>query len=184
MKVVLTEDIPNVGVLGDQVQVKPGFARNYLIPQGKAILTSSKRNKELQHRLEYVEKLRQAAIEKAQILAGQLKEIDLEITKKAGPSGRLFGSVTNKELEDLLVEKDFQVTRKDILPHEPIKTVGTHTVSIKLHTKVKVEVHVKVIAELIEAETPAPEAQILEESPVEEVSVEETEEAIESPVAE
>lgn len=158
MRLLLIEDVPNVGVLGDQVKVKAGYARNYLIPQGKAILADSKKSKELQHRLKYYDKLRQAAIEAAEGKANALKAMSLEITKKAGPNGRLFGSVTNNEIMELLNSKNFDVVRRDILPHEAIKTVGSHTVTVKLHTSVKVEIEVKVIGDVPESLQKAPEA--------------------------
>lgn len=147
MKILLVEDVLNVGVLGDQVQVKSGYARNYLIPQGKAILATSKKSKELQHRFQFYDKLRQAAIEKAQGKADALKLLTLEIKKKAGSGGRLFGSVTNKEIEGLLISKGYEIARRDILPHQPIKTIGAHSVTVKLHTSVTVDIEVKVIGD-------------------------------------
>ena len=147
MKIILVEDVPNVGVLGDLVQVKPGYARNYLLPQGKAILASGKKSKELQHRMQFFKKLRQAAIENANGEAAKLLVLKLEIPKKAGPGGRLFGSVTNKEIMDLLQEQGFDVSRRNIVPHEPIKAIGIHKIGIKLHTEVKVDIDIKVIAE-------------------------------------
>ena len=147
MKVILVQDVSNLGVLGDQVHVKDGFARNYLIPQGKAIHASSKKSKELQHRMQFFEKLRQAAIDNANSEAAKLVTVKLETVKKAGPGGRLFGSVTNKEIAELLQEKGFEVIRRDIIPYKPIKTVGVHQVSIKLHTEVKVDIEIKVIGE-------------------------------------
>ncbi len=177
MKIILTQDVPNLGVIGDQVQVKPGYARNYLLPKGKAILATSKKSKELQHRMQFFEKLRQAAIEEAKGEAQKLKELQLEITKKAGTGGRLFGSVTNKELADLLKEKGFDIIRRNIIPYEPIKTVGNHTVSVKLHTTVKVDVNIQVLAEAGEPESPPPaqedEALPTETPSTEDVAVEE-----------
>lgn len=147
MKVILVQDIPNLGVLGDQVQVKPGYARNYLLPRGKAILASGKKSRELQHRMQFFEKLRQAAIENANGEAARLVVLKLEIHKKSGPGGRLFGSVTNKEIMDLLKEQEFDVSRRNIVPHEPIKSIGTHKVSVKLHTEVKVDIDINVIGD-------------------------------------
>ena len=147
MKIILVQDIPNLGVLGDQVQVKPGYARNYLLPQGKAILASGKKSRELQHHMQFFEKLRQAAIENANSEAAKLVVLKLEIPKKAGPGGRLFGSVTNKEIMELLKEQGFDVSRRNIIPHEPIKTIGNHKVAVKLHTEVKVDIDIKVIGD-------------------------------------
>ena len=152
MKIILIEDVPNLGVLGDHVQVKPGYARNFLIPQGKAILASSKKSKELAHRMQFFQKLRAAAIESAHGEGAKLLLLQLETTKKAGLGGKLFGSVTNKDISELLLEHGFEIPRRNILPYEPIKTVGTHRVSVKLHTEVKVDIHIKVLGETPEAE--------------------------------
>lgn len=155
MKIILIEDVPNLGVLGDHVQVKPGYGRNFLIPQGKAILASSKKSKELAHRMQFFQKLRDAAIESANGEAARLMLLDLKATKKAGLGGRLFGSVTNKDIAELLLEHGFEIPRRSIIPYEPIKTVGTHRVSVKLHTEVKVDINVKVLGETTEAEAKA-----------------------------
>ncbi|MBF0286757.1 MAG: 50S ribosomal protein L9 [SAR324 cluster bacterium] len=157
MKIILTQDVPNLGVVGDQIQVKPGYARNYLIPQSKAILATSKKSKELQHRMKFFEKLRQAAIEAAKGEAEKLKELQLEITKKSGSGGRLFGSVTSKDISELLQEKGFEIARRDIVSYEPIKTVGTHTVSVKLHTTVKVDVTIQVQGDAVESKLAPPQ---------------------------
>lgn len=151
MKVILTEDVPNLGVLGDQVQVKPGYARNFLIPKGQAILASSKKSKELKHRMQFFQKLREEAITSANSEAAKLVALQLEITKKSGLGGRLFGSVTNKDIAELLQKNEFAVPRRNIIPYEPIKTVGTHRVSVKLHTEVKVDINIKVVGETTEA---------------------------------
>ncbi len=174
MKVILVQDIANLGTLGDQIQVKDGYARNFLIPQGKAILASSKKSKELQHRMQFFEKLRQAAIENANGEAAKLITVKFQIQKKAGPGGRLFGSVTNTEITTLIQEHGFEVTRRHVIPYEPIKTIGTHKVSVKLHSEVKVDINVTVISDLVASEPSAGEA---EQVPQDQVGSEETVEA-------
>lgn len=147
MKVILTQDVSNLGVLGDEVTVKPGYARNFLIPQGKALLPTSIRSRELQHHRRQLDKLRLAAIEKANDEAKKVRALSLEIQKKAGHNGRLFGSVTNRDLEELFISLGFNVLRRSILIPEPIKQVGNHTISVKLHTSVKIDLQIKVIGD-------------------------------------
>ncbi len=147
MKIVLTQDVANLGSLGDQVDVKPGYARNYLIPQNKAIAVSGSRNKQFLHQLQYLEKLRQDAVNQAQSLSDKLSQVELTIAKIAGENGKLFGSVTNRDLEEILQKEGFDLTRRNILSHAPIKNIGTHTVPLKLHTQVKAQVTVHVVEE-------------------------------------
>ncbi|MBF0277987.1 MAG: 50S ribosomal protein L9 [SAR324 cluster bacterium] len=180
MKVILVQDVTNLGVLGDQVQVKDGYARNFLIPQGKAILASSKKSKELQHRMQFFEKLRQAAIESANGEAAKLISKKWEVQKKSGPGGRLFGSVTNSEIASLLQDQGFEVTRRNVVPYEPIKTVGTHKVSVKLHTEVKVDIDINVIADLVEPEATAGGEGEVAEDQAQSAETEESEESVDS----
>lgn len=148
MKLILTQDVPNLGVIGDTVDVKPGYGRNYLLPQGMALLSSSKKSKELKHRLQYLEKLRAGAIAQAQETAEKLKALTLEVTRKAGPGGRLFGSVTYRDLLELFQENGFEFERRTILLPGPIRNVGTHAFTVRVHTDVRVELSIKVIGEL------------------------------------
>lgn len=151
MKIILTQDVPNVGVLGDEVQVKAGYARNFLLPRGMAIQADTRQSNELQHRIHHLQRLREAAISKAKAEAETIKALSLKITKKSGLGGRLYGSVTNVEIQELLEAKGHSVFRKNIAPHEPIKSVGKHVVTVKLHTSVKVDVEIVVEAEMDEA---------------------------------
>ena len=180
MKVILIEDVINLGVLGDQVQVKGGYARNFLIPQGKAILASSKKSKELQHRMQFFDKLRQVAIESANGEAAKLVTLKLEVQKKSGTGGRLFGSVTNTEIAEILQEKGFDVTRRNVLPYEPIKNVGVHKVSVKLHTEVKVDISVKVIGDIVEPEPSTSDEEEIVQEQDESTETAESEETVES----
>jgi len=148
VQLILTQDVPNLGVIGDTVDVKPGYGRNYLLPQGMALLSSSKKSKELKHRLQYLEKLRAGAIAQAQETAEKLKELTLEVTRKAGPGGRLFGSVTYRDLLELFQANGFEFERRAILLPGPIRNVGTHTFTVRVHTDVRVELSIKVIGEL------------------------------------
>ena len=148
MKLILTQDVSNLGLIGDTVEVKPGYGRNYLLPQGMALLASSKQSKELKHRLQYLKKLRADAVAQAQEIAEKLKALTLEFTRKVGPSGRLFGSVTYRDLLELFRVNGFKFERRSILLSSPIRNVGTHSFTIRVHTDVQVELFVKVIGEV------------------------------------
>ena len=147
MKLILTQDVPNLGVIGDAVEVKPGYGRNYLLPRGMALLASSKKSKELKHRLQYLEKLREGAIAQARETAEKLEALTLEVTRKAGLGDRLFGSVTYRDLLGIFKEHGFEFERRSILLPGPIRNVGTHPFAVRVHTEVRVDLSIKVIGE-------------------------------------
>lgn len=149
MKLILIEDVPNLGSLGDTIDVKPGYGRNYLLPQGMALLATGKASKELRHRLQYLEKLRAGKIALANEQAEKLKALNLEVVRKAGQEGRLFGSVTNRDLNDLLKENNFELERRAIIINTPIRSVGTHEFTVRVHTEVSVTLQIKVIGETV-----------------------------------
>ena len=150
MKVILTQDVENLGLLGDTIEVKPGYGRNYLIPNGVALLATGKASKELRHRLQHLEKLREGKIALALEQAEKLKALKLEVTRKAGPGGRLFGSVTNRDLNLLLKENDFELNRRAIQLNSPIRDTGTHDFSVRIHSEVTVSMQVQVTGEIEE----------------------------------
>jgi len=147
MKLILTEDVPSLGSLGDTVDVKPGYGRNYLLPQGIALLATGKVSKELRHRLQHIEKLRAGKIAIAHEQAEILNTINLEVTRKAGPGGKLFGSVTNRDLRSLLKEQEFDFERKAIQLSSPIRSVGNHEFTVQVHSEVSVTMKIKVIGD-------------------------------------
>ena len=153
MKVILTQDVENLGLLGDTIEVKPGYGRNYLIPHGVALLATGKASKELRHRLQHLEKLREGKIALALEQAEKLKALKLEVTRKAGPGGRLFGSVTNRDLNLLLKENDFELNRRAIQLNSPIRDTGTHDFSVRIHSEVTVSMQVQVTGEIEEMPT-------------------------------
>jgi len=150
VKIILTQDVENLGSLGDTIEVKPGYGRNYLIPQGVALLATGKASKELRHRLQYLEKMREGEIALALKQAEKLKALKLEVTRKAGPGGRLFGSVTNRDLNLLLKENDFELNRRAIQLNSPIRDTGTHDFSVRIHSEVTVSMQVQVKGEIEE----------------------------------
>jgi large subunit ribosomal protein L9 len=145
MKVILIEEIPSLGTLGSVVEVAPGYGRNYLIPQGKA-LEATKSNLALFEQ-QRARLMQQYAKEKdtAQALADRLEAITLTIAQRVGESDRLYGSVTNVHIAEALAQHGLDIDRKKIDMPEPIKTVGAHEAVIKLHTDVKAIVKVEVV---------------------------------------
>ena len=143
----------NLGSLGDTIEVKPGYGRNYLIPQGVALLATGKASKELLHRHQHLEKLREGKIAFALEQADKLKALKLEVTRKAGPGGRLFGSVTNRDLNLLLKENNFELNRRAIQLNSSIRDTGTHDFSVRIHSEVTVPMQVQVKGEIEEFPT-------------------------------
>jgi large subunit ribosomal protein L9 len=144
VKLILTEDVPNLGSLGDTIDVKSGYGRNYLLPKGIALLATGRVSKELQHRIQHLNKLREGKIELAHEQAEKLKTVKLEVIRKSGPGGRLFGSVTNRDLKDLLKEKEFDVERRSIQLNSPIRNIGLHEFTVRVHSEVSVNIQIKV----------------------------------------
>lgn len=144
MQVILTQNVPHVGALGDQVQVKDGFARNYLIPRGLAIAADSRNAREIQHRRKRLERLRQEAVSAAQAESERVRGMQIVIKAKAGAGGKLFGSVTSRDLQAAFAEQGLNLDRKAFILHSLVKNTGNFTATVRLHTDVKVDVAFKV----------------------------------------
>ncbi|GIL04679.1 50S ribosomal protein L9 [Betaproteobacteria bacterium PRO7] len=148
MQVILLEKVVNLGGLGDVVKVKEGYARNYLIPQGKARRATEAAIKEFEARRAELEKAQSEKLAAAQAVAEKLNGLVLTIPAKAGVDGRLFGSVTNFDIAEALGKQGFPVAKGQIrMPQGPLKIVGEHKVSVALHADVVVEIGVTVVAE-------------------------------------
>ena len=136
MKIVLLEEIPSLGKIGDVIKVADGHGRNYLIPQGKA-LEATKKNVTT---LELQKKLTEDRVDRtkkyAEKLAEKIESISCTISKQAGEEDKLFGSVTTMDIEECLKNEDIEVNRKKIILDEPIKKLGIYSVPIKLHPEV------------------------------------------------
>ncbi|MFA6702695.1 MAG: 50S ribosomal protein L9 [Dysgonamonadaceae bacterium] len=147
MEVILKEDVTNLGYKDEVINVKRGFARNYLIPQGKAVIATESSKKVL------AENLRQRAhkIEQikndAQALADKMEGVSLTIGAKTSSTGTIFGSVTNIQIADALKEKGFEVERKLITIKDQVKEVGSYSAVVKLHKEVSVVIPFEVVAE-------------------------------------
>jgi len=149
MQIILLEKITNVGNLGDVVKVKDGFARNYLIPQGKAKRATPENLKAIEARRADLEKAANEKLTDAQQIAEQLEGKSVQIAQKAGVDGRLFGSVTNVDVVEALKAQGFKKIEKAMvrLPNGPLKHVGDHPVTVALHSDVTAHVTVTVIGE-------------------------------------
>jgi large subunit ribosomal protein L9 len=148
MQVILLEKIVNLGGLGDVVKVRDGFARNYLIPEGKAKRATPENVAEFEKRRVDLERAQNEALAKAQEKAGKLDGLTIQITQKAGVDGKLFGSVTNVDISEALKSQGLEVLKAHIrMPQGPLKTVGDHPIKIALHADVLVTVTVSVLGE-------------------------------------
>jgi large subunit ribosomal protein L9 len=148
MQIVLRSDVDKVGKRGDIVDVADGYARNYLLPRGHAILATDGVATQAKAMRAKRDKHDAKNREAAQVLATKLGAITLKVEAKAGAEGKLFGSVTNTELAQLLTaEAGVDIDRRQIEGHDNIKTVGTHTVPVKLHPDVHVDIAVEVVAQ-------------------------------------
>ena len=148
MQVILLEKIVNLGSLGEVVKVKAGFARNYLIPHGKAKRATPANVAEFEQRRGELEQAQAEALAKAQERAAKLDGLMLQVTQKAGVDGKLFGSVTNVDVSEVLKAQGFDIPKAAIrMPQGPLKTVGDHPLKIALHADVVVTVTVSVLGE-------------------------------------
>jgi large subunit ribosomal protein L9 len=146
VQVILREDVVKLGDAGDLVSVKPGFARNYLVPQGKAMLATAERVHEVEHQKRVITEKLAKELGDLKAVKAKLDGIEIEISAQAGEEGKLFGSVTSQNLAEQLAEKGLEVDRRKIVLEEPIKTVGEHVVSIRLRSDVIAEFKVTVTA--------------------------------------
>ncbi len=144
MQVILREEVANLGTIGDVVRVKPGYARNYLLPRGLAIEASTRNLKELEHQKRVVADRRLRAQKTAGAVAEKLAAVTLPFTLRAGEDGKLFGSVTNQDIHRVLEERGFTIERRRILLDEPIKTIGEHKVAIHIGPDTRANVTVTV----------------------------------------
>jgi len=136
MQVILKEDVHNLGKAGELVTVRPGFGRNYLIPQGKAMPATAGNVKQIEHQQKIIAAKNAAAAKDAQAIADKLAAIEVQIEQQAGEDDKLFGSVTSRDIAEALKAKGVTVDHKKIVMGEPIKTIGYHNVEIKLGSSV------------------------------------------------
>lgn len=148
MQIILLEKVANLGALGDVVKVKDGYARNFLIPSGRARRATETAIKEFEARRAELEKAQAEKLAAAQGQGEKLSGKTITVAQKAGVDGRLFGSVTNHDIAEGLKQAGFEVAKQQVrLPNGPLKTTGEHAVSVALHTDVVVDITVAVVPE-------------------------------------
>ncbi len=144
MQVILKEDVHNLGKAGELVKVKPGFGRNYLIPQGKAMMATAANVKQIEHQKKVIAAKQAELAKDAQAMADRLGALEVQIERQVGEEDKLFGSVTARDIGDALKDKGVTIDHKKLQLDEPIKTIGYHTVEVKLgqgvHGQLKVVV--------------------------------------------
>ena len=148
MEVILMEKVANLGELGDVVKVKDGYARNFLIPHGKAKRATEANVKAFESRRSELEKAQAEQLAKAQEHGAKLEGLTIQVAQKAGPDGRLFGSVTNYDIVEALKKQGHDVERSQIrMPQGPLKQVGDYPIQVALHTDVTATIKVSVLGE-------------------------------------
>ncbi|MDX1488598.1 MAG: 50S ribosomal protein L9 [Acidiferrobacterales bacterium] len=153
MQVILLEELQNLGNLGDEVKVRAGYARNYLIPQGKAVIASEENRKKFETRRLELERLHAEALDAARTRASTLDGASVRIVRKAGEEGKLFGSVTTSDIVEAMMQAGLELKRSEIhLSAGPLKQVGDYEIAVSLHPEVHIKINVSVAAEEEEAQ--------------------------------
>jgi large subunit ribosomal protein L9 len=147
MKVILRDDVKNVGRMGQVVNVADGYARNYLVPRGFAIEANTKNIKSLEHEKRIIGEKVKRIKNSAQDLAKKISTITLTIKANAGEEGKLFGSVTTMDIAELLKNEGIEIDKKKISLDEPIKRLGSYSVNVKIHPEISVQLAVEVVQE-------------------------------------
>lgn len=147
VKLILTESVHSLGEAGDLVTVKPGYARNFLLAQGKAMLATETRVKEFEHHQRILAEKVAKEMKDFEVAKKHLEGVTLEVSALAGAEGKLFGSVTSARIGELLAEKGFEIDRRRITLSDPIRALGEHAVPIKLHRDVVATVKLIVTAD-------------------------------------
>lgn len=150
VNVILQADVGNLGQVGEIVAVKPGFARNFLIPQQKALLASKRSVRELEHQKRLTEHRKGLLKKESEALAAQVKGLTLTITAKAGEHDKLFGSIGTRDIAKAMADAGHEVPHRNIKLAEPIKALGTYTVDVRLQADVMAQVKVLVVPQSAE----------------------------------
>jgi large subunit ribosomal protein L9 len=147
MEIILQEDVPNLGRIGDIVKVRNGYGRNYLLPRGLAVLADNRNLRVLEHQKRLAAGKKERAQHEAQSLGDKIAALTLVIPARAGEEDRLFGSVTNQDIEKALQAQGVTIDRRKIIVAEPIKQLGTHIVPVHLSSDVHTNITVQVVRE-------------------------------------
>jgi large subunit ribosomal protein L9 len=146
MEIILTENVEGLGTIGDQVKVKPGYGRNYLVPRGLAVVANTRNVKELEHQKRQMERKMQKVTQAAELQKKKVESVTCVLALRAGEDGKLFGSVTTMEIGAKLADAGVEVDRKKIQLEEPIKSLGEYEVPVKLDAGVVANIKVSVVA--------------------------------------
>ncbi len=147
MKVILKENVKNLGNMGQIIDVTDGYARNYLVPQGFAVEANTKNLRSLEHEKRLIQEKAKKLMMSARDLATKIAGIDIVIKAKAGEEGKLFGSVTSMDIAEQLRNAGIEIDKKKISLDEPIRRIGSYAVNIKLHSDVSTQVNVQIVGE-------------------------------------
>lgn len=145
MEIILLENVANLGKIGDMINVKSGFARNFLLPQKKAIIATPKNLNQFQHQKRIVSQKIEKNIKKAKSIAEKLEKESITIERKSQDDERLYGSVTTRDIEEILQSRGYDIHRKNILLEQPIKKPDVYTIPIKLYQDVLVNIKLWVV---------------------------------------
>jgi len=147
MRLILNNDVDVLGSAGDVVNVRDGYARNYLLPRGLAVAANERNKAMLDHQMRSIEKKRAIALTAAKALASQIEKCSVTVAKQVGEEEKIFGSVTTSELEELLRAEGVKVSKKDISIIEDIKKIGVYSAQVKVHQDVTAKFKVWVVAQ-------------------------------------
>ena len=147
MKIILRQDMENLGKAGEIVETKSGYARNYLVPKGFAVAATAANMKVSEQERLALQLKTEKEIKAAEELAAKLNKISITATVQVGEEDKVFGAVTNQNIAEMLLEKGFEIDRKKIILEEPLKALGVFEVPVKLHSKVQAQVKVWIVRE-------------------------------------
>ncbi len=147
MKLILNNDVDNLGRVGDLVNVRDGYARNFLLPRGLAVMANERNKAALESHLKRLEKTRAANLAAAKTLAVKIEKTSVTVAKQVGEEEKIFGTVTTTELEELLSAEGLKINRRDIVLTEDIKKIGLYSAQVKLHPDVTAKFKIWVVAQ-------------------------------------
>ena len=159
VQLILARDVPNLGRVGDLVAVRPGYARNYLVPQGLALPASPKRVAEFDHKKKLVAHRRRLLRSESEARAQKIAQVQITLTARVGEQDKLFGSITGRDIAKALADEGHNINHKDIKLDAPLRTLGLHTIDIRLEADVTTQVKVVIAPE----EVPEEEMEFAEE---------------------
>lgn len=147
MQVILKEDVKDLGRIGEVVEVKDGYARNFLIPRGLAVEANPKNIKALEHEKRKIQEAAKKLKSSAEDLKSRIESKTIVIKAKAGEEDKLFGSVTAMDIADALKKEGIEIDRKKIIIEEPIKKLGDYSVTVKIHPEISAQLNIQVVSE-------------------------------------